>query len=179
MEILITILKEKLFDNFNILRNIVLFPAVTYRNILERLFCPPTTTAFIYRIFLPRYNPSFPLSSLSRSERKKPEEDIRKYNTFKLSARNWVGIFYEMYNLAGCTVVLRNLRSRKPHIGPVFRYSVPLSFKILSSLRATPVPCPRISSSSDAHMRRTRRHVSFGDAATWGDLPVECRRSRA
>lgn len=89
------------------------------RNVLEPVFCPPVPELSPYLfIFLPRYIQSqlstlfaFPQSS-ERKKRTGGKEDIRR-NTFKLSARNRVGIFYEMYNLAGCTVVSRNLRSRK------------------------------------------------------------------
>jgi len=93
-------------------------------------------------------------------------------------ARNWAGIFYDMYNLAGCTVVSRNLRSCKPTSDERFGtmlYIVQNS--LLSPLFRFLVL--EISSSSNAHMRHTRRHVSFGDAATWGDLPAGCRRLRA
>lgn len=82
------------------------------------MFCPP---ANYYRIYIHLPSPVqsqlftlFPfLQSSERKKRTGKREDIRR-NTFKLSAGNQAKIFYKMYNLAGCTVVSRNLRLRKP-----------------------------------------------------------------
>lgn len=126
-----------------------------------------STVVFIHLPF-PAQSQLSTLFAFSQSnERKKRtggRQDIRR-NTFELSARKRAGILYEMYNLAGCTVVSRNLRSRKP---TAFRYSAPHRSKFYppSVIR---VPCPRsvlLVGRRAAHMRRTRRHVSFGDAAT-------------
>ena len=145
--------KRESFDNFSTLKNIVLFShdrapivSVTHRNtywnsVLYFRKLPP----YLF-IFLPRYNPSFPPSPSFGSRvkgRNGPEGEMILGEILpSCLARNWAGIFYDMYNLAGCTVVSWNLRSCKPHIGRAFRYGAPYRSEFYP-LSVIPVPCPR------------------------------------
>lgn len=125
---------------------------------------------------------SFPGFSLACSQVKRREELTHRRKRgyyvkyFRLSARNRAGTLYEMYNLAGYTVVSRNLRSCKPTPRPVFRRTLagaqrPSGFYL--TLRYPRSLAHEISLSS--HMRRTRRHVFVGEAATRANLPARCR----
>lgn len=153
---------------------------VTHRNISERCSVLPRTAVFIHPPF-PGTIPA--LHSLRFPADKWKEETNRREILGEIlsgclleAGREYltsciirldVPSFREIYDRAG----LRRTR--------VVRVQHSTSFKILSSLRYFSPLSFEISSSSGAHMRRTRRHVSFGDAATWGDVPAECRRSRA
>lgn len=137
------------------------------------MFCPPANSTAVF-IHLPspvQSQPSTLFAFSQSSERKKRtggREDIRR-NTFELSARNreyftrciiWLDVpsFRGIYD-----------RASLQRFGTAFLHIVQNS--ILPPLSR----CLVFEISSSSHMRRTRRHVSFGDAATWGDLPAECR----
>lgn len=75
-------------------------------------------------------------------------EDIMR-NTFCLASRNRPGILYEMYNLAGCSVVSRNLRSAEPTASQPSRKSLYSRERRWRDARASFSPTPRPTRAHD------------------------------
>lgn len=103
-----------------------------------------------YSFSIPVYNTTFPYSCLhcevkqTYRSRSKGKNDIT-HNISELSARKQAAnILYEMYNLTGCAVISRNLRSRKTYgRKTIFRYTLvnqSMSFWIFYPTNVIPSP---------------------------------------